>query len=76
MGALWTNLDMRHIKLYAMGNEVSNFSYDRSTDRLSYTYPIAIVVVGGGFTAKIVARDGAGNVSRKSWSFPLPPPPS
>jgi hypothetical protein len=34
-----------------------------------------VVVVGGDFTARIVARDGDGDVSRKSWSFPLPPPP-
>jgi len=71
-----TDLAMKNIKLYALGNQVTNFSYDRSTDRLSYTYPLAVVVVGGDFTVKIVARDRAGDVSRKSWSFPLPPPPS
>ena len=71
-----TDLAMKNIKLYALGNQVTSFSYDRSTARLTYTYPIAVVVVGEDFTVKIVARDRAGNVSRKSWSFPLPPPPS
>jgi hypothetical protein len=71
-----TDLAKKNIRLCALGNQVTDFSYDRSTDRLTYTYPIAVVVVGGDFTAKIVAKDRAGNVSRKSWSFPLPPPPS
>jgi hypothetical protein len=61
-----TNLAKSNIKLYVDGNR-KDFSYDRSTDRLSFTPGTALSF--GKHTAKIVATDASGAVGTKSWSF-------
>ena len=55
-----------NVKLYVDGRRGTNFSYIPATDRLSYT---TRTLAYGRHTAKIVARDAAGNVVTKQWSF-------
>jgi hypothetical protein len=70
-----TNLAKKHIKLFVDGTGTTTFSYNRATNRLSYTPAAALT--DGGHTVKIVARDNTGNVVRKTWEFTvsMPPPP-
>ncbi len=68
-----TNLAKKHIKLFVDGTGTTTFSYNRATDRLSHTPAAALT--DGGHTVKIVARDTAGNVGRKIWTFSVGTPP-
>jgi subtilisin-like proprotein convertase family protein len=63
-----TDLSKNHIKLFLDGKPVprTKFSYNRSTDGLTYT---SKKLTFGKHAVKIVARDAAGNVAVKSWSF-------
>jgi parallel beta-helix repeat protein len=61
-----TNLAKSNIKLYVDGNR-KDFSYDRSTDRLSFTPGTNLSY--GKHTAKVVATDASGAVGTRSWSF-------
>lgn len=61
-----TNLRKGNIKLYVDGKRKTNFRYNVSTDRLTYTTsPLAYKR----HTVRIVVRDQAGNVAARSWSF-------
>jgi hypothetical protein len=55
-----------NIRLFVDGTSKS-FSYDASTDRLSFTPKSKLSL--GKHTAKIVAKDAAGAVGTRSWSF-------
>jgi hypothetical protein len=61
-----TNLAKSNMKLYVDGNR-KDFSYDRSTDGLSFTPGTNLSY--GKYTVKIVATDASGAVGTKSWSF-------
>jgi titin len=60
-----TNLAKSNIKLFVDGESNTTFSYDRSTDKLSYT---SGQLSFGRHTVKIVATDGLLSAT-KSWSF-------
>jgi hypothetical protein len=60
-----TNLAKTNVKLFVDGNRKTTFSYERSTDRLSYT---SGRLSFGGHTVKIVATDLVHTTTR-SWSF-------
>lgn len=48
------------------GNPISGFSYDSTTDKLSYkTNQLAL----GGHTIRIVATDSKGLNTQETWSF-------
>ena len=61
-----TDLRKRQIRLYVDGGRRTHFTYNRRTDRLIYHPPRLSF---GRHVAKIVARDSAGNVARRSWAF-------
>lgn len=61
-----TNLAKTNIKLFVDGKRQSTFSYNRSTDRLTYT---SEKLKFGKHTIRIAARDAAGDAAIKSWSF-------
>lgn len=61
-----TELAKRHIRLYPDGKQRTTFSYDRSTDRVTYKSPRLSYAR---HTVKIVAKDAAGNTAAKRWSF-------
>ncbi len=63
-----TDLSKDTIKLYLDGENIPReaFSYNRDTDRLSYT---SSKLSYGSHTVRIVARDAAGNVGSKKWTF-------
>lgn len=61
-----TNLAKADIKLYVDGRRKTTFSYNRSTDRLSYT---SGRLAPRRHTVKIEATDRASNVGTKSWRF-------
>jgi len=58
-----TNLSKSNIKLFVDGKRKSTFSYDRSTDHLSYTSGRLSL---GRHTVKIIATEGI-NRTTKSW---------
>jgi len=60
-----TNLAKTNIKLFVDGNRKTTFSYDRSTDSLSYT---SGRLAFGKHTVKVLANDGVLSTIR-SWSF-------
>ncbi len=60
-----TDLAKTNIKLFVDGNRKTTFSYDRSTDRLSYT---SEQLSFGSHTVKVVATDGVLSTTR-SWFF-------
>jgi Tol biopolymer transport system component len=64
-----TNLQKANITLFRDGMQIARtqFTYDRVTDRLRYTPPIALSL--GWHTVRVVARDPQGLVSQKVWSF-------
>ncbi|QIN77723.1 hypothetical protein GBA65_03440 [Rubrobacter marinus] len=62
-----TDLAKTGVQLYVDGIRRTTFSYDRATDRLSYTPATNLSYAR--HTAKVVARDAAGNTTTKSWSF-------
>ncbi len=61
-----TNLSKENIRLLVDGKRVENFSYDRTTDRLSYTTQ---KLDPGRHTVLIVARDGGGLSASRFWVF-------
>jgi subtilisin family serine protease len=63
-----TNLAKGNIKLFVDGKRIaaSAFSYNRSTDKLSYT---SRRLSYARHTVKVVARDAAGNTVSRSWRF-------
>lgn len=61
-----TNLAKKNVKLWIDSKRVEKFSYDRSTDRLSYTTKR---LGYGRHTVLIVARDGKGLQASKFWGF-------
>jgi hypothetical protein len=65
-----TNLSKGSIKLYVNGKLISatRYSYNRSTDRLVYNSP---KLPKGKKTVRVVAKDAAGNVGARSWSFTI-----
>lgn len=62
-----TNLGKKHIRLFLDGTRRTDFSYNRRTNRLSYTPPDPLAL--GAHKVKIVAKDADRNTKRKSWSF-------
>ena len=60
-----TNLAKTNIKLFVDGESKTTFSYDCSTDKLSYA---SGQLSFGRHTVKIVATDGVLSAT-KSWSF-------
>lgn len=61
-----TNLAKGNVRLFVDGRRKTNFSYNRTTNRLSY----ASGRLGyGRHSVRIVARDQAGNAGIKSWRF-------
>jgi hypothetical protein len=62
-----TNLGKKHIRLFLDGTRRTDFSYNRRTNRLSYTPPDPLAL--GANKVKIVAKDADRNTKRKSWSF-------
>jgi dipeptidyl aminopeptidase/acylaminoacyl peptidase len=64
-----TNLSKAHITLFRDGTQIARtqFTYDRVTDRLRYTPPVALSF--GWHTVRVVARDPQGLVSQRVWSF-------
>ncbi len=61
-----TNLTGRDMALYVDGERKRGFSYDPSTDMLTYT---SDRLSFGGHAVKITARDAAGNGSARIWRF-------
>jgi CSLREA domain-containing protein len=61
-----TNLSKSNIKLFVDGKRKTNFTYNRTTDRLTYK---AGRLSFKRHTVRIVAVDGAGNVASRAWSF-------
>ncbi|MDP9454528.1 MAG: hypothetical protein CYG60_12525 [Actinobacteria bacterium] len=63
-----TNLAKGDIKLFVDGRQISAsaFAYDASTDKLSYT---SGTLSYARHTVKVDARDAAGNVVSKQWTF-------
>lgn len=65
-----TNLSKGNITLTVAGKAIprNKFSYNRSTDRLTYTSPKLSL---GKKVVKITAKDAAKNVGKKSWYFTI-----
>lgn len=63
-----TDLKKSHIRLYLDGKMIPReaFSYNRETDRLTYT---SAKLSLGSHTARIVAEDAAGNAGVGIWGF-------
>lgn len=61
-----TDLAKVNIKLYVDGARKTNFSYDRATNRLTYT---SGNLANKRHTTRIIATDAAGNISSKTWRF-------
>ena len=61
-----TNLAKNNIVLYVDGRRKGTFAYNTATDRLTFT---SGSLSYARHTAKIVARDAAGNTVTKAWSF-------
>lgn len=57
-----------NVTLYVAGKRITTLNYNAANGLLTYTSP---KLSKGKKTAKIVARDDAGNVSTKSWSFTI-----
>jgi glucose/arabinose dehydrogenase len=55
------------IRFYLDGRQRSTFSYDPTTNRLSYAQPSRLATRK--HTVKVVASDDAGNVSARRWGF-------
>lgn len=65
-----SNLQKGNVKLYVGSKQIrtSNYTYSSSTDTLTYNFP---KLGKGKKTVKVVAKDKAGNVAAKSWSFTI-----
>jgi thermitase len=61
-----TELSQGDIRLFLDGRERSTFSYDASTDHLTYQ---SVRLALGKHTARITATDDAGNIGTKAWTF-------
>lgn len=63
-----TNLTKANLRLFVDGKQIAAtaFSYDASTDKLTYTAP---TLSYANHTVRIEARDAAGNVANRQWSF-------
>lgn len=61
-----TDLQKSNIKLYVDGKLKTAFSYDRNTDRLSYTTGR---LANKRHSVRIVATDDANNTSARTWRF-------
>lgn len=66
-----TDLAKANIELFLDGNPVTTFSYDRTTDRLSFTPGTNLSL--GTHTARVEARDAAGNVRAAQRTFEVRP---
>ena len=62
-----TDLAKSNIRFYLDGKRRKIFSYDRTADRL--TYAPRSRLAPRTHTVKVVANDGAGNVTVRRWSF-------
>jgi hypothetical protein len=62
-----TDLAKADIRLYIDGRPKSGFSYDRTTNRL--TFNTSTTLSYGVHTVRVEATDEAGNESEKAWSF-------
>jgi thermitase len=61
-----TELSQGAISFFLDGRERSTFSYDASTDHLTYqSWRLSL----GKHTARITATDDAGNIGTKAWTF-------
>ena len=61
-----TDLQKSNIQLYVDGSARSGFTYYTGVDRLTYTTP---TLSYGNHTARIFARDAAGNMVDYKWGF-------
>ena len=61
-----TDLQKSAVKFYLNGDRKTGFDYDAGTDRLTYDAPRLST---GRHTARVVAEDGAGNVTPYQWGF-------
>ena len=61
-----TELSQGDIRLFLDGRERSTFSYDASTDQLTYQSGRLSL---GKHTVRITATDDAGNIGTKAWTF-------
>ena len=68
--AVWdgqTNLAKSNIRFYVDGKHRTAFSYDRTTNRLTYAQRSGIATRT--HTVEVLASDDAGNVTARQWSF-------
>ncbi|QIN80459.1 hypothetical protein GBA65_20245 [Rubrobacter marinus] len=61
-----TNLAKGNIRLFVDGRAVKTFSYDRATDRLSYTSGRLSYAT---HRVRMVATDARGAATSKTWAF-------
>ena len=62
-----TDLTKSNLQLNVDGRSIINFTYDRATDRLSYTPGTRLSL--GSHRIRVQATDTAGNRATKKWSF-------
>jgi len=55
------------VKLFADGKRRTAFTYDRAADRLKYVPKSRLDT--GWHRVKVVARDAAGSITARRWSF-------
>lgn len=68
--AVWdgqTDLAKNNIRFYLDGKQRTTFSYDRTTNRLSYAQRSRLAART--HTVKVIASDDEGNVTVRRWSF-------
>jgi hypothetical protein len=61
-----TDLARADIRLYIDGRPKGGFSYDRTTNRLTFN---STTLSYGVHTVRVEATDEVGNESEKAWSF-------
>jgi hypothetical protein len=59
-------LSQNNVRFFLDGREIATFSYDASTDQLTYQ---STRVSAGKHTGRIVAADAAGNDTTWTWTF-------
>jgi hypothetical protein len=59
-------LSQNNVRFFVDGRAIITFSYDASTDRLTYQ---SARVSAGKHTGRIVATDAAGNNTTRTWTF-------
>jgi len=62
-----TDLVKSDVQFYLDGKERTTFSYDQTTDRLSYAQPRRLAART--HTAEVLASDDSGNVTTRRWRF-------